>query len=185
MSGRSSSADTAASSSSRPISADTAPGRCAVGGRGCRVGRLEIRILAQDALLEAAELGGRLETELVERVPRIPVGSERVSLPSGAIGREHALGVEALAVRVRSGQGFQLARQRVVASGVEIRLDSRLERREARVLEARRVRVSERLAGDVREGSPARERQRLNGLRLAHEPLEALDVELPGLDTEQ
>ena len=47
-------------------------------------------VLAQDRLLEVPQLGARLEPELVEeRLARLPVGLERVRLPSRAVEREH------------------------------------------------------------------------------------------------
>ena len=53
--------------------------------------RYERGILLEDPALERSQLGRRLEAELVERVPRIAVGGERVGLAACPVEREHPL----------------------------------------------------------------------------------------------
>ena len=61
--------------------------------------RHERGILLEDPALERAELGGRLEAELVERLACLPVGGERIGLAAGAVEGENSLCLQPLAVR--------------------------------------------------------------------------------------
>ena len=96
-------------------------------------------------------------------------------------------------------EALELRHEIVVAAEVEIGLDARLGRREAKLLEPRGVVLCESLMGELAERGPAPQRQggsqQLGGARrvavgergatLAREPLEAQRVDLPGLDRQR
>ena len=125
-----------------------------------RRAQVELRILAEDLLLEAAQLGGGLQTELVEGCARVPVRRQRVGLPAGAVEREHLPGAECLAMRVLGDERFELGSEQRVASRVEVDRDPRLERGEPCVVEPRRLGLGEGLVAEVRERRTAPEGQR-------------------------
>ena len=148
------------------LAADTAswrPGgtglRRAVAAGAARRGR----VLSEDLLLERAQLGGRLEAELVEGVAGVAVRGERVCLAAGAVEGEHLLGAESLAVGVGGDERLELGGERRVVSCLEVEVDACLERGEARLLEPGSLRRGERLVGDVGERGAAPERERLAG----------------------
>ena len=63
--------------------------------------RLEGRVLGEDLLLQAPELGARLDPDLLDqRRARLVVGLERLRLAPVAIEGEHALRVKALSQRL-------------------------------------------------------------------------------------
>ena len=154
------------------------------GGRAAG-GRVELGVLAEDALLERAELGRRLEPELVEGRPRVAVRGERVGLTAGAVEGEHLLRPEALTMRVLRDERLELGGDLGRDARLEIGVDPRLERGEPPLLEPRRLRLGERLECDVGERVPAPERERLDRLPVVHELLEALGVELAVLDAQE
>ena len=83
----------------RPRAARAAPGR----------GRVELRVLRQDRVLEGAQLGARLDADLLdERAPGAAVGLERVRLAAAAVQREHQLRAQVLAQRLLGDGGLQL-----------------------------------------------------------------------------
>ena len=143
-----------------------------------RRGELELGVLAEDALLERAQLGRRLEPELVEGGASVAVRGERVGLTAGAVEGEHLLRPESLTVRVLCDERLDLRRDDVVPPGVEIRFDSGLERGESRVLEASGLGLRERFVGDVGQRGAAPERQCVPRTARGDEPVELLDVEL-------
>ena len=135
--------------------------------------RVELGVLAEDALLERAELRGRLEPELVEGGSSVAVRGERVGLTAGAVEGEHLLRPETLTMRVLRDERLDLRRHDVVPPGVEIRFDSGLERGEARVLEASGLGVCERFVCDVGQRGAAPERQCVPRTARGDEPVEA------------
>ena len=103
-------------------------------GRRRRCGRVELerRVLGQDRGLQALELRARVEAEVLhQRVPRAPVGLERVGLAPGAVQREHQLRVQALAVGVLGREALELADDLGVAAEREVVRDPLLERLQA------------------------------------------------------
>ena len=63
--------------------------------------RFEGRVLGQDLLLQALQLGARLDPDLLDqRRARLVVGLERLRLAPGAIEGEHALRVQMLSQRL-------------------------------------------------------------------------------------
>ena len=93
--------------SRRSVTARSGPGP----RRGSRPPRgAEERVLLQDAALQRAQPGGRLEPELlVERRAERPVGAERLGLAAGAVEAEHQLAAQPLAQRVARDERLELA----------------------------------------------------------------------------
>ena len=90
-------------------------------------------------------------------------------------------------MRVSGDERLELADQRRVASRLEVVRDAGLQRGEPSLVELRRGGLRERLVGEVGERRPAPEREGVAEparVRLG-EPLEALDVELVGLDADE
>ena len=161
-------------------------------GGGERRDGAERHVLAQDRLLEIAQLGVRLEPELlVEERSEHPVRLERVGLPARAVEGDHELRAEPLVERVEAGERLQLSDGLGLASDGEHRFEARLERLEPQSLEPRDLRLCERLGCEVGERRPAPERERTSERRLGlverlrakrgptfrHELLELLGVE--------
>ena len=119
-------------------------------------------VLAEDRGLELAELGARIDAELLdERLARGAVGGERVGLPSRAVEREHELRARALAQRLGSDERLELRDELGVAAERKIGLDPLLERDRAELLEPRDLGLGERLVEEVGERRAAPERERL------------------------
>jgi hypothetical protein len=110
------------------------------------------------------------------------VRGERVGLAAGAVEREHLLGAEPLPVGVLADERLQVGRQRSVAAGLELRVDPRLQCRQAGVVEPRGLGARELLVCDVRERGTSPEREGLAALPRGEELLEAVHVELAVLD---
>ena len=150
-------------------------------------GRGERRVVLEDASLERTQLGRRLEPELVERRAGVAVRGERVGLPARPVEGDDPLALEPLAVRMGEDERLELADDRGVTPGRQVEVDPRLEDRQPALVEARRRGLREGLVREVRERRPTPERECLAevvrpGLR---EPLEAIDVELVGLDADE
>src|SRR5262249_28789713 len=126
------------------------------------LGVVERRILLKDRGLETAQRLARLEPELVdeERTPGA-VRLERVRLPSGAVEREHELAAQPLAQRIALDQRLELRDEPGVHPERELRLDARLERRQAELCEPCCFGARKRLV-DVRERGTAPECERLS-----------------------
>ena len=132
--------------SSRPTSAGL--GAAARARSTARRGR-EGRIVLEDMLLEGAELGGRLEAELVQCRARVAVGGEGVGLAAGAVEREHALRAGGARDADGGDEGVELARRARVAAGARDRASIRASRAPGR-------RSSRRAASARAKGSTAR-----------------------------
>ena len=162
VSGRSSSAVTAASSSCLPMSGVAAPGRSArrtgvAGGASSSGSWRRMRCSSARSSAKARDRARRAPARGAE-------GGERVGLSPGAVEREHLLGAEALAVRVLGDERLELGGDLVVKPVLEVRVDPRLERREPPLLEASGLRVRERLVCNVSESGAPPERERLDRL---------------------
>ena len=82
--------------------------------------------MAEDGALELAQLGRRLDPELVERGSSRPVGLQRLLLPTAAIEGQHLLTAEALPERMLRDERLQLAQYDVVAAERELGLAEEL-----------------------------------------------------------
>jgi hypothetical protein len=193
----------AESSRSRPTSgpaacASAASSRAPLGG--CRRRRrfdgsaaIERCVLPENRALELLKLAARLDAELVdEHAPRVLVHAQRLGLPSGAVEGEHELSPEALAQGVLRHERLELADELRLPTRGEVGLEAILARREAQLVEARDLRLSEGLVGKIGQRRPAPERERLAQERrrlrrvapgeraasLVAQTLEATEVEL-------
>ncbi|HEY8237077.1 MAG TPA: hypothetical protein VIF85_10580 [Gaiellaceae bacterium] len=79
---------------------------------------------------------------------------------SASIEREHGLGLQPLAQRVRVGQAAKLGQKFCLAPKLELCLDPFLERDKAQLLEALHLAAGELLVGQLAVGLPAPQSQR-------------------------
>ena len=157
-------------------------------------------LLHEDRTLELLQIDAGLEAELVvQEPPRVPIEVETLGLTATAVEREHQLPTEALAIRVVGDHGLELGDEREVSSERELSVDPALDRRQEELVEPLGLNAHEPLHLEIRErpacpellGCAERRRccRRVAACeRLAAvggEPLEALQVELSGLDPEQ
>ena len=165
-----------------------------------RLGSLELGVLAQDRLVQLAEVTARLDAELLDEVAaRCLVDLERVGVAAGAVEGEHKLGVGALAERLLPGQRLELAHELGMAAEREVGIDPSLQAGQAELLQAGDLGLREGLVAEVGEGLATPERQRLAQRvrrfvgpslvelppRLVEELLEQLAVALLGSDAKQ
>ena len=141
--------------------------------------------MPEDPTLELAELGARLEAQVMGECPpyRLKRG-ERIDLAAAAVEREHQLADEALAARVLADELLELRYEPRSHPGLELGIDAPLEHEEPLLLEPRDLSVREGLVAEVGERWPSPEGQRLPELRRCHEGLEAFEIELTGLNPE-
>ena len=90
-----------------------------------------------------------------------------------------------LAVWIRGNERIELGDERGVAPGVEVGGDASVESGQAALLEPCSLRLGERLVGDVRQGRPPPEREGLRQRAVLDEPLEAVDIELAVVHTQE
>ena len=140
-----------------------------------RDGEVERRVLGEDRLVQAPQLGAGLDADLFdERGARIAVGLERLRLATAAVQREHALGVQPLAQRMLVDQRLELADHLAVAAGVEVVVDRQLGRAQSQLVEPpdlgapRTARRRRR-----RAPSPRHSAERLAGAPVVEQALEA------------
>ncbi len=177
------------------LAADTSPWAGLLGQ-----GRLEARVLRQDALLEGAQLRGGLEPELVrEAPPRVLVDRERIGGTPGLVEHEHQLTREAFPERVLRDEPLELGDESRAVSQPELGFDARLDRKKPALLEplclGRRERlveqVGERVAppeGETLAQEPScrgRIGRRERAAPLLQQLLEPVEIELTGLDPER
>ena len=161
---------------------------------------LERRVLVEDAPFELAELGRRLEPQLVDEngAPRA-IGGERVGLAAAAVQREHQLAAQSLVQRMLGHEPLEVLERLGVAAEAEVGLEAPLHAREPEVVEPRRLlrrelirrEVSERVtAPEIERAAVQRPRQpcvpvveRVTGIR--EEPLEPDGVALAVLELDQ
>ena len=162
--------------------------------------RVEPRILAQDRLLEVAQLRAGVDAEPVhERGPRLAVGLERLGLAIRAVQRQDELRTQALAQGLGGDERVELRHQRGVAAERELRIEASLQRDQPQLLETTGLAPRERLVGEIRERGSAPETERFSEdgggagavplaeqpLSLADEALEPLGVDLAFPEAEQ
>ncbi len=128
------------------------------GGRG----QVERRVVGEDLLVQALELGAGLDADLLHQPgARLAIGLERLRLPAGAVEGEHALRMQALAQRVRRDERVELGDHLDMAAGLEVGVDRQLGRPQPQLLEAADLGGGERLVRDVGERVAAPQRERL------------------------
>ena len=134
---------------------------------------VERGVLAEDRLVQTAQLRARLDADLVhERASRFPVGVERLRLAPAAVQREHALGMQALAQRVLGDDRVDLPGDLQMVPRGQVRVERELDGLDAQLLEAPDLRRGERRVGHVgqRRAAPQRERLARGVGRLAAGP---------------
>jgi hypothetical protein len=143
-----------------------------------------VRVLAQDPLVQLAQLDARLNADLIdEPPPRHHKGIERLGLTARPVQRKHPLGTQALAQRVLLDQPLQLAQRLLLAPRRELGVHRQLGRAQPQLVKPADLDPGERLVRDVgqRRTAPQRERlarQTVGGVAggLLDETLEARDV---------
>ncbi len=130
--------------------------------RGGRFRRgVKYRVLAQHGVVQATELGTGLDADLLhEHAARIAIGGQRLSLPSGAVEREHALDVQPLLERMSRDERFELPDHLQVPSADEVLVDGQLAGAKPQLLEPADLGSRERLADDVGQSVAAPEGER-------------------------
>ena len=128
---------------------------------GLRVGRgLERGILAENGLVELAQLPARLDAELVDERPSgVLVDVERLGLPTAPVEREHQQRAEPLTQRMLGGERLELRDQVWPATEREVCLDPFLENRQPPFLEAADLLPRETGVGDVGQGRATPQRE--------------------------
>jgi hypothetical protein len=183
--------DTADELGELPLAADEPAARCT--GRRLGHGEVESRILPQDRLVQLTQATSGLDAQLLDQHGACsPEGLQRLGLAAGAVQAQHQLATQALPQRMLPHQPFQLAGELGVTTGGELGVETLLQRRQTRLLQAGDLGLRERLVGQVgkRCSTPHRERlgqqprrgQRLGFTGLGDEPLEAREVELGRID---
>jgi hypothetical protein len=127
-----------------------------------RLAALQRRILTEDLLLELSQRGTRLEPKLIaQRAPRIAVGRQRLSLTARAVERQHQLGPQPLAQRMKHHKRLELADQLRITRENQVRLDPPLERVKPLLLEPHDLGGGELLIREIGERGAAPEGERL------------------------
>ena len=152
----------------------------ASGCDGLGVGQVERGVLAEDRVVEAAQLRAGLDADrLDERRARVPVGVQRVGLAAAAVEREHPQAVQALAQRLAVPPARRARRSTSAwRPAARSSADRLLDRREPQLLEPADLERRERLGGDVVERRAAPQRERVARRARGDEALEAADVEV-------
>jgi hypothetical protein len=137
------------------------------------------------ASLERPELLAGLDPEaLDERLARRTIGRERVSLPAGAVERQHQLPAEPLAVRMLGDERLQLGDELAVPAEREVGVDSLLEHGQALLLESAGRRRREGLAVEVGQRRATPEGERIARPSVGPQPGELVEVGVPRRDVE-
>jgi hypothetical protein len=124
--------------------------------------RREPRVLGQDRGLELAELASRVEPELLAQRPRsIAICREGVGLAPCPVKREHELGAQSFAQGLGLHETVEHGHEFGMAAQCEQRVPPLLAHDQAHLLEARDLRLRERLIAEVGERRAAPEPDRL------------------------
>jgi hypothetical protein len=155
--------------------------------------------VAKDAPLELLQRRAGLDSELLhERRSSRPIGVECVLLTARAVEREDVLLAETLAVRIVADETLERGNELDLAAERELGVGEELACPQPALLEPARLRFRQRLARQVGEWRAAPQLERcsevgggvvcLSGRELvaaaSNEALEALQVELAGLESE-
>ena len=166
--------------------------------RLARRGEVEAWVLAQDRLLELAQLPSRLDSEPVdEGAAGVLIRGQCLRLSPRSVQGQHELAAQALAQRMLGDQRLELAHHAAAAQR-QVGLDAIAHRIEPALLQPRDLGLRKRRKRQVRQGRAAPQRQRLaealagrrgRALRklrttLADQALEAVQVQGVGLDPE-
>ena len=144
---------TGAEALAEPIPAQRQPGRR---------GEHQRRVVGEDPLLELHQRGRRVEAELLdEHLAMVPQDAERVRLATGAIERDHELGLERLAERVRTGERLDLGDHLRRPAARQLGLDQPLVGDEPQLFEPLGLRARPVLVGELGVRVAPPERQRL------------------------
>ena len=126
-------------------------------------GRLDVqcRVLPQDRLVQALEVGPGLDADLVDqRAAGVSVRVERLGLSPAPVERQHPLCVQALPHRIAPKPRFDLGENLLMSAGGQVGVDRQLGRRLSQALEPRDLGRSKRLVHQVREWLTAEQRER-------------------------
>jgi hypothetical protein len=118
--------------------------------------------MAEDRLLEFLKLETWLDPEFIdEQTSPFPIQVERFRLPTRPVEREHELRARPFAEGMLMDEHFELPDELTMPTQGEVCLDVPLERSQAKLLEAKDLRLHERLAREVGESGPAPEAERI------------------------
>src|SRR5919201_335613 len=134
---------------------------------------LEGDILAQDRLVQPAELRAGLHADLIDQQPpRLAVRLQRLGLAPAPIQREHPLAAQALTQRMQGDQRLELRDEVGVTAERQIGVDPPLQGGGALLLEPGDLGLREALVGDVgqRRTTPQPERLPQPGGRIGGAP---------------
>ena len=135
---------------------------------------VERRVLSQDRLLELSERTPGLDPQLVDEcVPAVSVRRERLGLPARAVEREHQLLARPLSERMLGDEGLELTDELAVPPGGEVCVDPLLEAAQVELVQSGDLALGEVRIGELGQGRPAPELERLARHPVPHEPLEA------------
>ena len=127
-----------------------------------------------------------LDAEILdEGVSGRAVGVERIGLPAGAIEREEQLAHKALTRRVIGDERLELRDELDVAASLEVAVDAVLDRGESKLLEARNLVLREAVICNVGKRCAPPESERLLNASRSPERVEAVEVELARVNTQQ
>ena len=139
----------------------SAPRRVAA-SRPRPAGSSAARVLADHLERQLAELGARLQPEVLVELPPQPfVLRECLRVTARAVEREHQLAAKALSELVRRHQLFELADDLAMATERERRFDPLLLRLHASLVESRDLRLRERVVREVGQRGAAPQREGL------------------------
>ena len=142
--------------------------------------------MPQDRLLELSERTPRLDPQLVDEcVPAVSVRRERLGLPARAVERQHQLLSRPLPQRMVGDEGLELTDELAVPPGGEVCVDPLLEAAQVELFQSGDLALGEVRIGELGQGRPAPELERLARHPVPHEPLELQHVELVVLDPDQ
>ena len=114
--------------------------------------RVELRILAQDRVVQLAQRGSGLDADLLDqRRSRLPVGLQRLCLAARAVEREHPLRLQPLAQRVARDEHLELGEDLAMAARRQVAVDRALGRGQVQLFEAADLAGRERLLCDIGE----------------------------------
>ena len=117
--------------------------------------------MRQDLRLESRQVGAGLEPQLAAETAAQPaVRAQRVRLAPGGVQGAHQLAPQPLTEGMLSDERLELADQLTVTSEADARFDPVLQRVEATLVEAPRLRLDRRLLGDLAIGRAAPESER-------------------------
>ena len=117
--------------------------------------------------MQLLQIAAWLDSELVdERTARVLIDAEGLRLATGAIQGEHQMGAQTLSGGMAIDECLNLADDLGVTAGLEVRVDSLLDRRKPLLLQSRDLGLCERFEFEVGQRSATPEVERFPHLRL-------------------